>query len=621
VLDVSDLWAIRSARETRIDPEGRRVAFCVIGLERERDRERSELHVVEVDAGRELWPGCAAPTGQMPRWSPDGRWIAYLADDEGARELHLLDVAAGTSSALASLPGSPRAAVWSPDGRRLALQASEPPGGSRIAIIDVSSGVVELLPGPAEEADGVPSWSPDSTRLAFARSRTGSNGAMPRSSICVARIGGAEEPTVLSRGLAFAGCPSWSPGGEMLACVGTAEPRLGPNDPCLQPWIIRVSDGSARLAASGVAGVVVPPNPEGPCWTPDERRILFLEARRGDVNIASASVASPRGVDSLTRGLHVIDFSASCDTTMLAFTASTGSVPPAPYLHEDGRGRPLLPARGASTGSAETSAAAPQHRSFRSPHGHSLDGWLQGLDRGRSPQPLLVGVHGGPHGFIGSGFNLGHFYRYVLASRGWLVMTLNATGSGSYGADFADAIRGRWGEYDLPEHLEAIDELTEQGLVDPDRVVIAGYSYGGYLAAWAVCMDDRFRGAVIGAPITNLESFECTSDIGSWYAPWEMGGGLPENAELYRRLSPVSHAERIAAPVLILHGEADRRCPVGQSLEFRERVEAAGRAAVELVRYPNADHLFYAAGRPSQRIDFNQRIVTWVEKTVEEGSR
>lgn len=268
-----------------------------------------------------------------------------------------------------------------------------------------------------------------------------------------------------------------------------------------------------------------------------------------------------------------------------------------------------------------TPAPEPRRRAFRSPHGPRLDGWLQGVDRGRSPQPLLLGVHGGPHGFVGSGFNLGHFYRYVLASRGWLILTLNATGSGSYGEGFADAIRGRWGEYDLPEHLAAIDELVAEGLADPERLVVAGYSYGGYLAAWAVGMERRFRAAIVGAPITNLESFERTSDIGPWYTPWEMGGGLPENAERYRRLSPVNYADRIATPILILHGEADRRCPIGQSLELRDRVAASGGSGVELVRYPGADHLFYATGRPSQRLDFNRRIVAWVEKTVKEDRR
>ena len=166
----------------------------------------------------------------------------------------------------------------------------------------------------------------------------------------------------------------------------------------------------------------------------------------------------------------------------------------------------------------------PAHRSFRRADGRELDGWIAGVDPGRAPQPTLLAFHGGPHGFFGPGFQGGHFHRDVLASRGWVVLTLNSSGSGSYGAEFADSLRGAWGERDLPEQLGALDQLVAEGIADPARLAVAGYSYGGYLAAWAITHDDRFAAAVIGAPIADLESFERTSDIGSWYTPWQMKG-------------------------------------------------------------------------------------------------
>jgi dipeptidyl aminopeptidase/acylaminoacyl peptidase len=619
VLDVDDLRDLRPVRETRIASAGRLIAFSATGMDPEGDRYRSRIQVVDLGAGGRDSTPLAQTIGRAPRWSPDGRLLAYLLDAEagGGCELRLLAVADWTSRALATFTGPTRGPVWSPDGRLLALEASPLPGSpGRIAIVAVETGSVRVLDGPDGEADSVPSWSPDGERLAFARAvaegQTGSIHLAPAA---------AGEPSPLPTDLAFATSPSWSPGGEMLACVGTAEPRLGSGDPCLQPWILSVAGGPARLAASGVNGVVVSPSQEGPVWSADERHILFREARRGDIDLVRASVAEPGPAEPLTGGSQVIDFGACGASGRLVFAATTAADPGSVFLLDDRGVRPLMEGEDAWRGRSGTPAPAAERRVFESPHGHPLDGWLTGVDPGRSPQPLLLALHGGPHAFVGSGFQHAHFYRNVLASRGWLVLSLNASGSGSYGEPFADRIRGRWGEYDLPEHLAAVEELVAEGLADPARLVAAGYSYGGYLAAWAACMDDRFRAAVVGAPITNLRSFERSSDIGPWYTPWEMKGGLPENEERYERLSPINHVDRIETPLLILHGEADRRCPLGQSLEFAERVEREGHSSVELVRYAGADHLFYATGRPSQRLDFNRRIVEWVERMAEEEGK
>jgi dipeptidyl aminopeptidase/acylaminoacyl peptidase len=225
-----------------------------------------------------------------------------------------------------------------------------------------------------------------------------------------------------------------------------------------------------------------------------------------------------------------------------------------------------------------------------------------------------VHIHGGPQSFVGHAFPHGTFYWYVLASRGWAILALNPRGSGSYGQAFAHSLRGRWGEYDLPEQLAAIDALVAEGVADPGRLAVAGYSYGGYMTAWTITHTDRFRAAVVGAPVTNLESFHGTSDIGMWFGPWQLRGSIVESRETYRRLSPVNYVERITTPTLILHGEADDWCPIGQGEELYVGMVAAGRAPAELVRYPGQSHLFPGIGRPSHRVDYTRRVVEWVER-------
>ncbi|MBI1801307.1 MAG: S9 family peptidase, partial [Chloroflexi bacterium] len=215
--------------------------------------------------------------------------------------------------------------------------------------------------------------------------------------------------------------------------------------------------------------------------------------------------------------------------------------------------------------------------------------------------------------------SLGYFYRYVLAGLGWAVLALNPTGSSSYGKQFAHGIRGRWGEHDLPEQLGAIDALVAEGLADDDRLAVAGYSYGGFMTSWTIGHTDRFRAAVVGAPVTNLESFHGTSDIGMWFGPWEMKGDIISNRETFRALSPIAYVDRVSTPTLILHGEADDRCPIGQGEEFFTGLAALGKAPVEFVRYPGGSHLFIINGRPSHRVDFSQRVVEWVEHFVKES--
>jgi dipeptidyl aminopeptidase/acylaminoacyl peptidase len=199
-----------------------------------------------------------------------------------------------------------------------------------------------------------------------------------------------------------------------------------------------------------------------------------------------------------------------------------------------------------------------------------------------------------------------------MAARAWTVLALNPIGSGSYGADFAAGIRGGWGERDLPEHLAAVDALIADGAADPNRLAITGYSYGGYMTCWALTHTDRFKVGVAGGAVTNLESFYGTSDIGPWFAPYEIG----ESRDGLRRHSPIRYVDRVRAPLLLLHGEEDQRCPIGQSEEFFTALAALRIVPCELVRYPGASHLLPYRGRPRFRVDYARRLMEWVTRFV-----
>jgi dipeptidyl aminopeptidase/acylaminoacyl peptidase len=611
-LAVGELLEISAAREAAVSPDATRVAFCLTAVEG--DREVPRLHVVAVDGTeREL---TLAIEGRAPAWSPDGKSLAYLAGSGEGTELRLLSLADGSTALLATLAvvGRP---VFSPRGDVIVLviPAAKEMTGS-VVRVDLAGGTETLVLD--EEGEGgeihAPSFSPDGTALAFGVTRPGADGVGPTASI---QVWGTEAgPRTLATGCAYATCPSWSPDGTRLAFVGTAEPRLGLGDPGLRPWVVDAAGGVAEPVAGDPEGVVLEPAPVGPSWSPAADALYLRLARAGAIDLVRLDLASGEAT-ALVAGRQVVDFSLS--GAVVAYSVIAPDDPGSIEIIDSSGRRRVEASVGEWTRRRAGEIRVPAHRSFRRADGRTLDGWVAGVDPARAPQPTLLAFHGGPHGFFGPGFQRGHFYRDVLASRGWVVVTLNATGSGSYGAEFGDELRGVWGERDLPEHLGALDRLVAEGIADPTRLAVAGYSYGGYLAAWAIGQEDRFAAAVIGAPITDLESFEQASDIGSWYTPWQMKGGIPENLDRYRRLSPVSHAAAVTTPALILHGEADRRVPSAQGELLRDRLAAAGNAEVELVGYPGADHLFYSSGHPAERVDFNRRVVNWLEAKVNGG--
>ncbi len=221
--------------------------------------------------------------------------------------------------------------------------------------------------------------------------------------------------------------------------------------------------------------------------------------------------------------------------------------------------------------------------------------------------PVVLDVHGGPNGHYGHRF-LGD--QQCLATNGFLVVFANPRGSSSYGRDFTQQVVGDWGGEDYLDLMAVVDAVLERPYADPDRLGIAGFSYGGYMTAWTIGQTDRFSAAVCGAPVFDLESFYGTSDIGHVFGELQWGNPPHLAPDWVAAHSPSTFAHRVRTPTLILHGEADQRCPIGQGEQMFVALHKAG-CPVEFVRYPGASHLFLAGGHPAHRADYLSRMLAW----------
>jgi dipeptidyl aminopeptidase/acylaminoacyl peptidase len=223
--------------------------------------------------------------------------------------------------------------------------------------------------------------------------------------------------------------------------------------------------------------------------------------------------------------------------------------------------------------------------------------------------PLIVQIHGGPHAMYG--WAMFHELQ-LMAARGYLVLYTNPRGSAGYGEEFTSCTRGRWGESDMPDIIGALDAVLARGDVDPARIGVTGGSYGGYLTNWLIGHTDRFRAAVTQRCVANFHSFYGTSDIGFTFGDYEFGGTPWADAAHLLHHSPISYADRIATPLLIIHSEQDLRCPIEQAEQLFVALKKLDRE-VAMVRIPGEDHNLSRSGTPSRRLARLHHLIGWFD--------
>jgi len=626
-----------SAAEPQVSPDGTRIVYGLARADRDLDRGTSQIWLCDRDGGGARQLTFAGDRNREARWSPDGSWIAFVSDrQQGQSALCILPIdAPGEARQLTAHRPAIGHLAWSPDGSHIAYAVAfdpdnpneDPPQTGhapkvhvtrrldykqdnrgwlndvrlQIFVVEVASGQRRRLTD--EPVDHwYPQWSPDGRTLA-ARSTT-DNGIYSQLRLIDVASGnvkrvGPEQGTV--------GVWSWSPDGERILFDGDTEPSAAVDFFLYDLKSDRITRLTTDLSIAPDSGFPTVVAPSQPVWL-NSSEALIHAIRAGEsgyyrFNVDTAALTRELATHSVSVGFSVDSahrFIAQTHSNLDGF----GEI----AVHDRQTGQRHIITRH-NNALLESAPPAQWERFDVERDGTTVEAWLlkpADFDPNKK-YPVVLDVHGGPHGFYGYAFNN---MQQVLASNGFVVVFSNPRGSGSYGREFAQMVRCDWGGDDYLDLMAVIDKALEQPYTDPERTGIWGYSYGGFMTAWTIGHTQRFKAAVCGAPCFDLESMYGTSDISHAWGQYEWGGKPHEASEAFAAHSPSTFAHRATTPTLIVQGEADNRCPIGQGEQMFVALKQAG-CEVEFARYPGGSHAMLRVGPPSHRADFLTRLLGW----------
>jgi dipeptidyl aminopeptidase/acylaminoacyl peptidase len=613
-------------------PDSHRLLFLS-----DREGDKSQLWLIDSDGGE-----ARRLTGMLhgvsdAAWSPDGRWIAFTAaaapndEDDVLMGRRILDEAAKKKYEEEERKRlrTVTTIFYRLDGRGIFEKFNHlfvmPAPTSASDAVDPAA-IRRLTTGEFDHDQ--PLWTPDSREIGVLCNRNESRhqGSFTRDLWIIDHETGVAR--CLTEGMLEIGAYSWSPDGSTAVVVGSRDEMTYGSSISRLHLVARSESGGERVqlvtpdldnaTSPEVSGRFGFPGPYRPLWSEDGQHIYFLVTEHGCVHVYRMAVDT-RAITQLTTDETVTGFLALLPAHRGLLLVQARPEHPWEFY------RLPLNAEGVSEAQRLTRLydrmvdeflwGKVEHITYQGANGDEIDGWLIHPigEREGVRYPLMLQIHGGPHWAYGC--QVDPFWHYY-AAQGYAVFGCNPHGSTGQGEEFMRAVIADWGGKDYQDIMRGVDECIARGVADPERLVVTGYSYGGYMSMYIIGQTDRFKAAVPMAGISNLASSAlicdiCRSDISEAQGyPWE-----PERAAYYRERSPLTYAPRVTTPTLLIHGENDVRCPIEQSEQLYMALKMLGKVPVEFVRAPGAWHA--DTMKPSQWMAYWEKMLEWFRKYIE----
>jgi dipeptidyl aminopeptidase/acylaminoacyl peptidase len=621
-----DLMAVKRISDAQVSPDGSRVAYVVADVDKNLNRSKRSVWVVSTSGGQPQPLITSDKNDYSPRWSADGRWIAFLSSRDGAPQVFVANADGSNPRKVTNAPQGVNEFIWSPNGKMFAFTTDVYPDcgsldcvarrsemeekskvkaviadrllfrhwdsfkrgkRSHLFVIAVDGGEPkDLTPGDHDVPPfslGDPTafdFSPDSSEIVFARNTDKNEATSTNNDLFIVSVSGGEAKRLTGNNPGSDTTPRYSPDGKYIAYRSQA--RNGYESDRFRLMLYDRKAGTTKELSTNFdrwVGELV--------WASDSQKIFIVAEDRGREMIGVASING--GVKPIITNTASGGITLSTDGKTLAFTRSSLTMPAEVFASKsDGTGVTQLTRMNADL-MAQLDLNPAEDFEYVGALKAKIHGFIV-----KPPQfdktkkyPMVLLIHGGPQGAWLDNWG----YRWnaqMWAARGYVTLLINPHGSTGYGQAFTEQISGDWGGAVYQDLMKGVDHVIKLGYVDPNRLGAAGGSYGGYMVNWILGHTDRFKALVSHAGVYNLISmYGATEEL--WFTDWEFKGAPWDNPELYTKWSPHLRAKNFKTPTLVVHGELDYRVPVGEGLQLFTTLQRKG-VPSKLLYYPDEGH-------------------------------
>ncbi|MEE9166431.1 MAG: S9 family peptidase [Candidatus Neomarinimicrobiota bacterium] len=649
-IQISDLYRFKLVNDPQISPDGEQIVFVVETIHKKDKKYYTNLAAVPTKGGRVRYLTSGKKNNLAPRWSPDGKTVAFVSKKEESSQIWLLPMEGGEAKKLTRLPrGKINQLKWSFDGKTVGFLFH--PLGKEVTFDESGKPEVPAYrhirniwyrldgegfldsefthvwtanarTGAARQVvkgdwnDTFFNWSPDGKRIAFISNRKKDwQYRLEEDDLFVIPAKGGNirkirTPAGPKEGISF------SPDGKSLAFLGHTRPYEGWG---VVNYTVRtvgvngknyknLTGALDRTAYSITLGDLTPSFLiTSPVWDGSGQWIFFTASSEGGSPLYRVH-AETGEIESIIHEMVVITFSLDRDGKTVAIHGGQEESPDEVYFlnMKTGKLKQVTHLNQVFLNAREFNL--PEEIWFKSGR-TDLQGWILRPPEVKKKYPFILQIHGGPRCQYGRLF----FHEMqVLAAHGYVVMYTNPRGSQGYGEKFADAITGKWAEPAMKDLMAAVDYAQSLGYLDEKRMGVTGGSYGGYMTNWVVTHTNRFAAAVTQRSVSNLSSMFGSSDFG-FDMDWEFKSTPWDDPELYAKWSPITYIKRCETPLLIIHSEDDWRCNVEQDDQMFMALKFLKRD-VEYVRFPEEPHGLSRHGRPDRREVRLKFMLDWFDR-------